>query len=74
MIYLQDIIRIFGECYRQKGGTWVKVTEEYAKGFDYDHDDARHKEWINGWLNQVLDHQDQYDDNKMINDIKSKMQ
>ena len=36
MIYLQDIIRIFGECYRQKGGTWVKVTEEYAKGFDLD--------------------------------------
>ena len=36
MIYLQDIIDIFGECYREKGDSWVKVTEEYAKGFDLD--------------------------------------
>ena len=36
MIYLQDIIDIFGETYREKGGTWVEITEEYAKGFDLD--------------------------------------
>ena len=36
MIYLQDIINIFGETYREKGDTWVKITEEYAKGFDLD--------------------------------------
>ena len=36
MIYLQDIIDIFGELYREKGDSWVKVTEEYAKGFDLD--------------------------------------
>ena len=36
MIYLQDIIDIFGELYREKGDIWVKVTEEYAKGFDLD--------------------------------------
>ena len=36
MIYLQDIIDTFGEAYREKGGMWVKVTEEYAKGFDLD--------------------------------------
>ena len=26
----------FGELYREKGGSWMKVTEEYAKGFDLD--------------------------------------
>ena len=36
MIYLQDIIDIFGELHREKGDIWVKVTEEYAKGFDLD--------------------------------------
>ena len=36
MIYLQDIINIFGELHREKGDIWVKVTEEYAKGFDLD--------------------------------------
>ena len=36
MIYLQDIIDIFGETYREKGGTWVEITEEYTKGFDLD--------------------------------------
>jgi hypothetical protein len=36
VIYLQDIIDIFGEIHREKGGMWVKVTEEYAKGFDLD--------------------------------------
>ena len=36
MIYLQDIINIFGEVYIEKGGMWMQVTEEYAKGFDLD--------------------------------------
>ena len=36
MIYLQDIIDIFGETYREKGDIWVEVTEEYTKGFDLD--------------------------------------
>jgi len=36
LIYLQDIIDIFGETYREKGGTWVEITEEYTKGFDLD--------------------------------------
>ena len=36
MRYLQDIIDIFGELHREKGDIWVKVTEEYAKGFDLD--------------------------------------
>ena len=36
MIYLQDIINIFGEVYIDKGGIWMQVTEEYAKGFDLD--------------------------------------
>ena len=36
MIYLQDIIDIFGEIYIEKGGTWMKATEGYVKGFDLD--------------------------------------
>ena len=36
MIYLQDIIDIFGEIYIEKGGMWMKVTDEYVKGFDLD--------------------------------------
>jgi hypothetical protein len=36
LIYIQDIIDIFGECYRKKGDTWIMITEEYAKGFDLD--------------------------------------
>ena len=36
MIYLQDIIDIFGEIYIEKGGMWMEATEEYAKGFDLD--------------------------------------
>ena len=36
MIYLQDIIDIFGEIYIEKGGMWMKATEGYVKGFDLD--------------------------------------
>jgi hypothetical protein len=36
LIYLRDIIRIFGECYIEKGGTWMPITEGYCKGFDLD--------------------------------------
>ena len=36
MIYLQDIIDIFGEIYIEKGGMWMKATDEYVKGFDLD--------------------------------------
>ena len=36
MIYLQDIIDIFGEIYIEKGGIWMKATDEYVKGFDLD--------------------------------------
>ena len=36
MIYLQDIIDIFGKVYIEKGGMWMEATEEYAKGFDLD--------------------------------------
>ena len=36
MIYLQDIIDIFGEIYIEKGEMWMKATEEYVKGFDLD--------------------------------------
>jgi len=36
VIYLQDIIDIFGEVYIEKGGMWMKATEGYVKGFDLD--------------------------------------
>jgi hypothetical protein len=36
VIYLQDIIDIFGEIYIEKGGIWMKATDEYVKGFDLD--------------------------------------
>ena len=36
MIYLQDIIDIFGEIYIEKGGMWMETTNEYVKGFDLD--------------------------------------
>tara|TARA_Y100000593_G_scaffold14297_2_gene27090 strand:+ start:5907 stop:6365 length:459 start_codon:yes stop_codon:yes gene_type:complete len=36
LIYLQDILKKFGDVYREKGGVWVQLTEEYAKGFDLD--------------------------------------
>ena len=36
MIYLQDIIDVFGKVYIEKGGMWMEATEEYAKGFDLD--------------------------------------
>ena len=36
MIYLQDIIDIFGKVYIEKGGMWMKATDEYVKGFDLD--------------------------------------
>ena len=36
MIYLRDIIRVFGDVKILKGDIWVEATEEYAKGFDLD--------------------------------------
>jgi len=36
LIHLQDIIDTFGKCYREKGGDWMEITEEYSKGFDLD--------------------------------------
>ena len=36
MIYLQDILDIFGDVLIEKGGMWVQLTEEYSKGFDLD--------------------------------------
>jgi len=36
VIYLQDILNIFGTAYIEKGGMWMEVTEEYSKGFDLD--------------------------------------
>jgi hypothetical protein len=36
LIYLNDIIEIFGDVMVLKGDIWMEATEEYAKGFDLD--------------------------------------
>jgi hypothetical protein len=36
LILLTDIINKFGEVYIEREGTWMPITEEYAKGFDLD--------------------------------------
>jgi len=36
LILLTDIITKFGEVYIEREGTWMPITEEYAKGFDLD--------------------------------------
>ena len=36
LIKLQDILEKFGDISIWRGGVWMQVTEEYAKGFDLD--------------------------------------
>tara|TARA_Y100001938_G_C8061966_1_gene417863 strand:- start:328 stop:792 length:465 start_codon:yes stop_codon:yes gene_type:complete len=36
LIFLRDILKVFGECKVWKEGFWMPLTEGYCKGFDLD--------------------------------------